>query len=45
MLTSLPIILFTSDKIIGYTNEAAKSLKKERRNSRSWFLFRVLQFQ
>ena len=45
MLTPLPLILFTSEKIIGYTNEAAKGPKKERRNPRSWFLFRVLLFQ
>ena len=45
-LTPLPLIPFTTEKITGYTSEAAKGANKAPRNPSScFFLFRVLLFQ
>ena len=44
LLTSLPFIPFTTEKIIGCTNEAAKGAIKAEINPPSCFFFRVLLF-
>ena len=45
LLSSLPLILFTTEEITGCTKEAAKVANKAERNPPSCFLFLVLLFQ